>query len=33
MLLLISASFYAQNNTKQKPLLIEEQGSFAVGGT
>lgn len=33
LLLLISTSFYAQNNTKQKPLLIEEQGSFAVGGT
>ncbi len=33
LLLLISTSFYAQKNTKQKPLLIEEQGSFAVGGT
>ena len=31
--LMIPSSFYAQNSKKQKPLLIEEQGSFAVGGT
>ena len=31
--LMIHSSFYAQNSKKQKPLLIEEQGSFAVGGT
>lgn len=33
LLLMIHSSFYAQKSTKQKPLLIEEQGSFAVGGT
>jgi len=26
-------SIYAQKHTKQKPLVIQEQGSFAVGGT
>jgi hypothetical protein len=30
---MIHSSFYAQKSTKQKPLLISEQGSFAVGGT
>lgn len=33
LLLMINSSFYAQKTTKQKPLLIEEQGSFAVGGS
>jgi hypothetical protein len=33
LFLMINSSFYAQKSTKQKPLLIEEQGSFAVGGT
>jgi hypothetical protein len=33
LLLMIHSSFYAQKSTKQKPLLISKQGSFAVGGT
>ncbi|HEU4788650.1 MAG TPA: alpha/beta fold hydrolase [Flavobacterium sp.] len=33
LLLMANSSLYAQKSTKQKPLLIEEQGSFAVGGT
>lgn len=33
LLLMINSSTYAQKTTKQKPLLIQEQGSFAVGGT
>ncbi|PVD49527.1 alpha/beta hydrolase [Terrimonas sp.] len=32
-LLTISISVPAQKSIKQKPLVIEEQGSFAVGGT
>jgi hypothetical protein len=33
LLLMINTAFYAQKTTKQEPLRIEEQGSFAVGGT
>lgn len=33
LLLMIHSSFYAQKSIKQKPLVIEEQGSFAIGGT
>ena len=33
LLLMIHSSFYAQKSTKQKQLLISQQGSFAVGGT
>jgi len=33
LLLLFTTSISAQKSTKQKPLLIDEQGSFAVGGT
>lgn len=33
LLLMFQSSSYAQKSTKQKPLLIIEQGSFAVGGT
>lgn len=31
--LIINISIYAQSASKQKPLVIQEQGSFAVGGT
>ena len=33
LLLLFTTLISAQKSTKQKPLLIDEQGSFAVGGT
>ena len=33
LLLMIHSSSYAQKSIKQKPLVIEEQGSFAIGGT
>ena len=33
LLLTMHLSIYAQKHTKQKPLVIQEQGSFAVGGT
>jgi len=33
LFLAISSSLSAQKNSKQSPLMIEEQGSFAVGGT
>lgn len=33
LLLLLTTSINAQKSTKPKPLLIDEQGSFAVGGT
>lgn len=33
LLLMIHSSFYAQKSIKQKLLVIEEQGSFAIGGT
>jgi hypothetical protein len=33
LLLMMHSSIYAQKHTKQKPLVIQEQGSFAVGGT
>ncbi len=33
LLLGVSTSLYAQKAGKQKPLVIEQQGSFAVGGT
>jgi hypothetical protein len=33
LLLMMHLSIYAQKHTKQKPLVIQEQGSFAVGGT
>ena len=29
----IAVTAFAQKTEKQKPILIEEQGSFAVGGT
>jgi len=32
-IVVVYTPFYAQKSTKQKPLLISEQGSFAVGGT
>lgn len=32
IVLIINFSSSAQSNSKQKPLVIEEQGSFAVGG-
>lgn len=31
--LMINLSIYAQSPSKQKPLVIEEQGSFTVGGS
>lgn len=33
LVLIINFSSSAQTNSKQKPLVIQEQGSFAVGGT
>lgn len=33
LVLIINFSSSAQSNSKQKPLVIQEQGSFAVGGT
>jgi hypothetical protein len=30
---LIAGSAFAQNGTKPEPLAIQDQGSFAVGGT
>lgn len=33
LVLIINFSSSAQSNPKQKPLVIQEQGSFAVGGT
>ena len=33
LLLMMHSSIYAQKYTKQQPLVIQEQGSFAVGGT
>ena len=33
LLLIKSPSLQAQKSTKQKPMIISEQGSFAVGGT
>lgn len=33
LLLMMHSSIYAQKHTKQQPLVIQEQGSFAVGGT
>ena len=33
LLLAVSTSLYAQKAGKQKPLVIEQQGSFAIGGT
>lgn len=33
LLLMMHSSIYAQSSSKQKPLVIQEQGSFAVGGT
>ena len=32
-IVVVYTPFYAQKSAKQKPLLISEQGSFAVGGT
>lgn len=33
LLIISSSSLRAQKKVKQKPIIIEEQGSFAVGGT
>jgi len=33
LVLAVSTSLHAQKASKQKPLVIEQQGSFAVGGT